>query len=49
MESESSPARAYVLDSELSPGIHELTLKTTDRKNPKSRGYCCRIVHFLIN
>jgi hypothetical protein len=40
---------AYVLDAELSPGDHELTLRTTDRKNPKSRGYACRIVYFLVN
>jgi sialidase-1 len=40
---------AYILDAELSAGDHELTLKTTDKKNPKSRGYACRIVHFLVN
>jgi sialidase-1 len=40
---------AYILDAELDPGPHELTLKTTDRKNPKSTGHACRIVHFLVN
>ncbi|MCP4263770.1 MAG: SGNH/GDSL hydrolase family protein [Planctomycetes bacterium] len=40
---------AYVLDVELGPGVHELTLETTDRKNPKSNGHACRIVHFLVN
>ena len=40
---------AYVLDAELGRGIHELTLKTTDRKNPRSRGQACRIVYFLVN
>ncbi len=40
---------AYVLDAELSPGAHELTLRTTDQRNSKSRGYACRIVHFLAN
>ncbi|MCP4613694.1 MAG: SGNH/GDSL hydrolase family protein [Planctomycetes bacterium] len=40
---------AYVLDAELNPGLHELTLKTTDQKNQKSTGHACRIVHFLVN
>jgi hypothetical protein len=40
---------AYVLDAELNSGVHELTLRTTDRRNPNSRGYACRIVHFLAN
>ncbi|MBN2313281.1 MAG: prolyl oligopeptidase family serine peptidase [Sedimentisphaerales bacterium] len=40
---------AYILDAELSPGVHELTLRTTDKKNEKSCGYACRIVHFLVN
>ncbi len=40
---------AYILDAELNPGVHEMTLRTTDKKNPKSRGYACRIVHFLVN
>jgi len=40
---------AYVLDAELKLGVHELTLRTTDRRNPNSHGYACRIVHFLVN
>lgn len=40
---------AYILDAELSPGAHELILRTTDRKKEKSSGYACRIVHFLVN
>ncbi len=40
---------AYVLDAELNPGSHEITLRTTDKKNPKSRGHACRIVYFLVN
>ena len=40
---------AYVLDAELSQEVHELTLRTTDKKNPKSLGYACRIVCFLVN
>ena len=40
---------SYVLDAELGSGVHEITLRTTDKKNPKSRGYACRIVYFLVN
>jgi sialidase-1 len=40
---------AHVLYAELDPDIHELTLKTTNQKNPKSSGYACRVVHFLVN
>jgi len=40
---------AYVLNAELGPGAHDLTLRTTDQKNEKSCGYACRIVHFLVN
>ena len=40
---------AYILDAELGPGDHELTLRTTDRRNPNSLGNACRIVHFLAN
>jgi len=39
----------YVLDAELSSGSHEMVLRTTDKKNPKSRGHACRIVYFLAN
>jgi sialidase-1 len=40
---------AYILDAELNPGRHEITLRTTDRKNPKSQGFASRIVYFLVN
>lgn len=40
---------AYVLDAELDSGAHELTLRTTDRRNSNSLGNACRIVHFLAN
>ncbi len=40
---------AYVLDAELSPGAHELTLRVSERRDEKSKGYACRIVHFLVN
>ena len=39
----------YVLDAELSSGGHEMTLRTTDKKNPESLGHACRIVYFLAN
>ena len=39
----------YVLDAELSSGSHEMILRTTDKKNPKSRGHAFRIVYFLAN
>jgi len=40
---------AYILDAELKPGKHELTLRTTDQKNAKSRGHSATIVKFLVN
>jgi hypothetical protein len=40
---------AYMLDTDLEPGDHELTLRTTDQQNLKSRGHACRIVKFLAN
>lgn len=40
---------AYILDAELNPGGHEITIRTTEKKNPESRGYACRIVYFLVN
>ena len=40
---------AYVLDAELSDGEHELEVKITDQKNPKSDGHACRVVHMLVN
>jgi hypothetical protein len=40
---------AYILDAELSRGRHEITIRTTNKKNPKSSGHACRIVYFLVN
>lgn len=40
---------AYVLVAELDPGPHELAVRTTERKDQRSRGHACRIVHFLVN
>ena len=40
---------AYMLDADLEPGQHELILRTSDKKNPKSRGHAARIVKFLVN
>jgi len=40
---------AYILDADLAPGNHELTLRTTGEKNTKSKGCAIRIVKFLAN
>ncbi len=40
---------AYVLQADLPPGPHELTLWIAKDKNAASRGHACRIVHFLLN
>ncbi|MFA6564954.1 MAG: alpha/beta fold hydrolase [Verrucomicrobiia bacterium] len=40
---------AYVLDAELAPGPHELTLRMSDKKNAESKGHAARIVNFLVN
>ena len=40
---------AYMLESELKPGNHTLTLRTTNKKNDQSKGFACRIVKFLAN
>lgn len=40
---------AYVLEADLAKGEHELTLRTTSKKNADSRGYASRIVKFLVN
>lgn len=40
---------AYMLATELEPGTHRLTLKTSDMKNEKSKGYTSRIQQFLVN
>lgn len=39
----------YMLNADLEPGRHELTLRTTDQKHPKSEGHAARIVAFLAN
>ncbi len=39
----------YILDDELEPGTHELTLQTTELKHPRSLGHACRIFHFAVN
>lgn len=40
---------AYMLDADLGPGAHELVLRTTGEKHPKSQGHAARIVRFLVN
>ena len=40
---------AYILEADLAQGEHELTLRTTSKKNADSRGYAARIVKFLAN
>ena len=40
---------AYILEADLAQGEHELTLRTTSKKNPDSQGYAGRIVKFLVN
>jgi len=40
---------AYIFDAELKPGDHELTLRTSAAKNPKSQGHAARILQFLAN
>ena len=40
---------AYMLATELTDGEHELTLRTTNKKNPDSLGHAARIVKFLVN
>ena len=40
---------AYMLDTELEPTKHKLTLRTTEVKNPRSKGNALRIVKFLAN
>ncbi|MBO9561735.1 MAG: hypothetical protein J7621_03140 [Niastella sp.] len=40
----------YILfSSELTEGKHQLQLRIADKKNEKSNGHACRIVHFLTN
>jgi sialidase-1 len=39
----------YVLADTLEPGEHTLILKTTEEKNPESKGNACRIRYFFVN
>ncbi len=39
----------YMLDADLTPGRHELVLRTANAKHPKSKGHACRIVQFVAN
>ncbi len=38
-----------MLDDTLKPGKHTLKVTITDKNNPASDGYACRIVYFLVN
>ena len=40
---------AYVLDADLSPGAHELTLRVSAEADSKSTGHAIRIAHLLVN
>ncbi len=40
---------AYLLEADLPKGEHELTLRTTGKKNADSKGHAGRIVKFLVN
>jgi len=40
---------AYIFDAELKPGDHELVLRTSSEKNPRSQGHAARIIQFLAN
>lgn len=40
----------YILAAELQPGEnHKLNVRISDKKNSKSKGHACRIVHIAIN
>ena len=39
----------YVLEAELPAGEHVLTLRTSQKKNPASKGSACRIRRFIAN
>ena len=39
----------YMLETDLSPGSHLLTLRTTSRKNKDSKGFACRFRYFAVN
>ena len=38
-----------ILEDELSSGKHTLVLKTEHSKNPRSKGFACRIHQFTVN
>lgn len=40
---------AYILESELASGAHDLKVKISGSRNKASKGNACRIVHFLVN
>jgi len=40
---------AYTFDADLEPGPHVLSLRISERKNPKSSGYSIRIKSFYVN
>ncbi len=39
----------YVLEAELTPKKHTLTIKISNDKNQESKGNACRIKHFFVN
>ncbi len=39
----------YLLGSALKDGPHVLHLQVSDKKNASSKGYVCRIAHFMVN
>jgi len=41
--------RTVMFAADLAPGPHTLTLRTTDRKNPRSTGNAARILYFVAN
>ncbi|OPZ97206.1 MAG: hypothetical protein BWY71_01688 [Planctomycetes bacterium ADurb.Bin412] len=40
---------AYMLATDLPTGDHEITIRITDQKNEKSKGFAARIEQFLVN
>lgn len=40
---------AYVLDADLAPGPHEVTLRASARQHPQSKGTAIRVAHLLVN
>jgi lysophospholipase L1-like esterase len=40
---------AHMLATGLTPADHTLSIRIADKKNPKSQGRACRIVHLLVN